>query len=141
MLPVDPGSRPGGQPVWGPQTGTEDRAQNVEGSNSVPMEVSLSIEVPMYKRRLARIKQLLRKYPIGRSSLYRGVQLGLLPAPIKISDRCSAWPEEEFDAIIDARASGASDAEIKLLVKRLAQARKLPLTDATHPSTADREGL
>ncbi len=75
-------------------------------------------------KRLLRVSGIITaKVPVGRSSWYSGVQQGLWPRPIKLSARCSAWPEDEIDEVIRARASGASDAEIRQLVLRLHSAR------------------
>ena len=69
-------------------------------------------------QRLLRVSQILtEKVRVGRSSFYSGVSRGLWPSPVRISARCSAWPEEEIDEILRARVAGASDAAIRHLVE------------------------
>jgi prophage regulatory protein len=64
------------------------------------------------------------RYPRGRSTIYRDVQLGLLPPPISLGARCSGWLAHEIDAIITARATGATDDEIRAIVARLVAERR-----------------
>lgn len=60
----------------------------------------------------------------SRSSIYEDVARGLLPSPIKIGLRASAWPLHEIDAVIAARIAGKSHDEIRALVRQLMAARK-----------------
>lgn len=57
------------------------------------------------------------------TSLWNGVKAGLLPEPIKIGLRAVAWQRHEIDAIIAARAGGATDLEVRQLVQQIHEAR------------------
>ncbi len=59
-----------------------------------------------------------------RSGIYAKIKAGLLPPPIKMGSRISAWIESEVDAVVAARIAGKSDDEIRQLVKDLVAARK-----------------
>lgn len=71
-----------------------------------------------------RAAQLLSRYSIGSTSLYRRVEEGLLPPPVRIGPNTSAWPQHELDVIDRARLAGADDAKIRGLVQQLVIARK-----------------
>jgi len=58
-----------------------------------------------------------------KSTIYREVGEGLLTPPVRIGERASAWPDNEIDAINDARLQGKSNHEIKQLVTQLINAR------------------
>ena len=68
---------------------------------------------------IVRIKDALHRLGDSRSPFYDKIARGLLPRPIKISERAAGLPDYEIDAINAARISGASEREIKALVKRL----------------------
>ena len=40
---------------------------------------------------------------LGRSQLYRLMQAGVFPKPLKLSERCSGWLASEIDDWIEAR--------------------------------------
>jgi prophage regulatory protein len=44
-----------------------------------------------------RLPQVLKRYPVGRSTLYEMVRAGTFPAPVKLSSRAVAWVDEELD--------------------------------------------
>jgi prophage regulatory protein len=58
------------------------------------------------------------------SNFYLKISRGLIPPPVKIGSRKSAWPQHELDAIKGARISGKSDDEIRSIVKSLVSARQ-----------------
>ena len=64
----------------------------------------------------------LRGY--GRSQVYADVARGILPPPIRRSRKMSVWPAFEIEAVNRAEISGASEEEIKALVKQLVEQRK-----------------
>ena len=58
-----------------------------------------------------------------KSTVYREVGDGLLPPPVRIGERASAWPDDEIDAVNLARLRGQSNDEIRRLVADLVAAR------------------
>lgn len=43
-----------------------------------------------------RIARVLEAVPVSKSAWYRGIRLGLYPAPVKIGPRMSAWRVEDI---------------------------------------------
>ncbi len=58
-----------------------------------------------------------------KSTVYREVGEGLLPPPVRIGERASAWPDDEIDAVNRARLRGQTNNEIRHLVTELVNAR------------------
>ncbi len=58
------------------------------------------------------------------ATFQRRIQEALLPPPVKISERCSAWPLHELAAVNRAIVAGASPDEIKRLVTHLVESRR-----------------
>lgn len=83
-----------------------------------------------------RPKAVAGRFGICAALLYRWASSGLMPPPIKLGPRASAWPDAEIDAIAAARISGASTDEIRALVLELVAARRLPLASAPAPEPA-----
>ena len=78
----------------------------------------------MTPRRLLRLGRVKDLTGLGTTSVYGHIQLGLMPPPIKLTERTSAWPEDEIAAINAARIAGKSNKEIRQLVTELVAARK-----------------
>ena len=57
------------------------------------------------------------------SAAFAQVAAGLLPPPVACGRRAKRYISDEIQAVIDARAGGASDAQIKGLVQQLVAAR------------------
>jgi len=51
----------------------------------------------MKQHKFLRKPDVLKRFGISNSQLYKLIQLGKFPAPIKITTRCSAWIESELD--------------------------------------------
>lgn len=83
--------------------------------------------------RCCRIAEAL---PISRAHAYRLVQEGLLPPPVKLGERASAWIREELDAVMEARVTGAAPEAIRALVADLVAARNRPAPGARRRGTA-----
>jgi len=49
------------------------------------------------QHRFLRKPDVLKRFGISNSQLYKLIQLGKFPAPIKITTRSSAWIESELD--------------------------------------------
>lgn len=61
----------------------------------------------------------------GRSTIHEDVRRGVMPPPIRVGSRWSAWPSDEVDAVLRARIAGLSDDEIRSLVRDLVSRRKV----------------
>ena len=60
---------------------------------------------------------------MGRTTFRDQIRAGELPPPVKLSERCSAWPAHELEACNRARVRGESRAAIRELVADLVRAR------------------
>jgi predicted DNA-binding transcriptional regulator AlpA len=54
---------------------------------------------------LLRLPDVLRLFPVCRSSWYNGIKAGKYPPPIKISIRTSAWRRSDILALIEQTAT------------------------------------
>lgn len=52
---------------------------------------------------LLRLHEVCRRTGKKRSSIYRDIAAGIFPAPVKLGERASAWPEHEVNAWIAER--------------------------------------
>jgi len=52
-----------------------------------------------------RIKQITERYRISKSNIWSLVKAGKFPKPIKLSENCSGWIEEEAEAWAQSRIS------------------------------------
>ncbi len=75
---------------------------------------------------LLRIKAVLARTGLPMSTFYEKVQQKLMPEPIHISKRSVAWPDFEIDEINKLLIAGASEEEIRILVKNLTEQRQQP---------------
>lgn len=73
--------------------------------------------------KLVPLNQSFERLGIGRTTGYAQIKDGLLPRPVRTGKRNTSLPNEEIVAIIGARAEGASDEQLRDLVKKLATAR------------------
>ncbi|MER2022760.1 MAG: AlpA family phage regulatory protein [Stenotrophomonas sp.] len=53
-----------------------------------------------------RLPDVLRLYPVSRSTWWAGCRTGLYPKPVKLGARCTAWRVEDIRALIE-NAAGA----------------------------------
>ena len=58
--------------------------------------------------RVLRPKQVAIKLSIGRATLYRWIEQGILPAPIPYGPRAVGWLESDIDKIIEAKFAAAA---------------------------------
>ena len=70
-----------------------------------------------------RLPQVCDRTGKPKSTVYREVGDGLLPPPVRIGERASAWPDDEIDAVNCARLRGQTNNEIRHLVTELVNAR------------------
>jgi prophage regulatory protein len=59
---------------------------------------TVSIEERCCHRRALRMHQVLKTTGISRTQLYRLIQAGKFPKPMKLSERISAWDEASVNA-------------------------------------------
>ena len=62
-------------------------------------------------KRLLRIKEVLARLSISRSSFLEGCRTGRFPQPIKIGPRTTVWKAEEIDAFIENLGKQGADNE------------------------------
>lgn len=60
--------------------------------------------------RLLRLPEVKARTGCSRSEVYRRIAIGTFPAPVKLGDRATAWPEHEVQAWCEARIA-ARDAK------------------------------
>ena len=62
-------------------------------------------------KRLLRIKEVLARLSISRSSFLEGCRTGRFPQPIKIGPRTTVWKDEDIDAFIENLGKQGADNE------------------------------
>lgn len=50
--------------------------------------------------RLIRLPELLKRFPVGRSTWLKWVREGHAPRPVELGPRCTAWRESDLNAFI-----------------------------------------
>lgn len=68
--------------------------------------------------RLDRLPAVLEQRGDGRSSLYLDIQRGTWTPPVHMG-RASAWPHHEVQLLVRARVAGASDDQLRSVVRTL----------------------
>jgi prophage regulatory protein len=61
--------------------------------------------------RLIRLAEVTKQVGIPTSTIYAMVRTGRFPAPVKLSERSSAWREDELAQWVDARTKASRPAE------------------------------
>jgi prophage regulatory protein len=46
-----------------------------------------------------RLPQVLKRFPVSKSTWWKGIREGKYPKPVKLSERTSAWRESDIDAL------------------------------------------
>jgi prophage regulatory protein len=72
---------------------------------------------------LWRVEQVSAARARSRSRIYAEIDAGLFPPPIKRGRKLSVWPSHEVDLINRAEIAGATDDEIRTLVRQLIEQR------------------
>jgi predicted DNA-binding transcriptional regulator AlpA len=62
---------------------------------------------------------------IKKTKRHERIHCGTMPPPIKRGPRVARYVSDEIDAVVSAEISGASDDQIRALVQKLIDARKL----------------
>lgn len=73
---------------------------------------------------ILRLPAVLRERGRSRSAHYMDIQQGLFTPPVPIGARAVGWPADELAMLNAARIAGKTDDEIRVLVAKLAAARK-----------------
>jgi prophage regulatory protein len=60
---------------------------------------------PRRPSNLIRLPEVERRIGLKRTSIYKAVKAGTLPAPVRVSERLTAWREEDIDRWIEQRVS------------------------------------
>ena len=53
------------------------------------------------------------------ASVYTAIRSGLFPRGVAIGQRAKGWPDYEVNAIVESRVAGATDDELRELVRQL----------------------
>lgn len=70
-------------------------------------------------RRFSRLPVVCARIGAGRTTVYRWGTEGIFPLPVRLGPNLAGWPDDEIEAVLNARAAGATDAEVRTLVQRL----------------------
>lgn len=70
-------------------------------------------------RRFSRLPVVCARIGAGRTTIYRWGTEGIFPLPVRIGPNLAGWPDDEIDAVLSARAAGATDDAVRELVARL----------------------
>lgn len=70
--------------------------------------VAVPFSGPPLRENLLRLPQVLKRFPVSKSTWWVGVSRGDYPAGIKLSVRTTAWRESDIDALI-AKHSGTNN--------------------------------
>ena len=78
----------------------------------------------MAKNPMCRLPKVQFMTGLARSTVYDHIAQGLITKPVKLGSRAVGWPDEEIQAILEARIAGKSEQEIKTLVQSLMAKRQ-----------------
>jgi prophage regulatory protein len=70
-----------------------------------------------------RLPELCARVGLSRPVIYRRIKAGVMPPPIKLGPKASAWPESEVADIMCAVAGKATDVQLRALVESMVAAR------------------
>lgn len=51
-----------------------------------------------------RLSEILKLYPVSKSTWWEGCKSGLFPKPVKLSPRVTAWRAEDVRALINSKS-------------------------------------
>jgi len=60
-------------------------------------------------RRFGRLPEVQKAVPLSRSRIYELIAARRFPAPVKLSERASAWDMDEIRAWLDARVAASRE--------------------------------
>ena len=74
---------------------------------------------------IQRLRAILISTGLSRSTIYLRIAQGVFTKPVSLGGRAVGWPASEVAALNAARIAGRSEEEIRQLVARLEEARKV----------------
>ncbi len=74
---------------------------------------------------ILRRNQVQARTGLSRSTIYQRIADGTFPKSVSLGPRAVGWPDNEVDALNEARIAGKSEVEIRSLVAKLEAARKV----------------
>ena len=84
----------------------------------------------LHSIKFQRIPQTRAQLGISNSALYREMEEGLFPRPVKFGERTAVHPVHEVEAVIGARLNGVTPDQLRKLVADLMEKRKEYLPDS-----------
>lgn len=94
-------TRPEAQPSSDSRTRAEQQRYHVQFSEALTLPAT---------DRFLRINQVLKIFPVAKSTWWLGVKKGIYPKGVKLSERTTAWRESEIQALIERLSSEARGA-------------------------------
>jgi prophage regulatory protein len=82
---------------------------------------------------LVRLPDVLERRGDGRTNLYRDIERQKWTPPIRLGLRYAVWPSSEIDTLIAARVAGATDEQLRSLVRGLMAHRKVLMPKLDEP--------
>lgn len=52
-----------------------------------------------------RLREVLRYYPVSKSTWWAGIRSGRYPQPVKLGERATAWRVEDIQALIEVASA------------------------------------
>ncbi len=72
---------------------------------------------------LLRMETVVSRRGRSRPQLYIDIKRGTMTPPVRLGEKISAWPSHEIDALNRAEIAGASQDQLRALVKQLVAQR------------------
>lgn len=69
--------------------------------------------------KILRLKDIKTKFGLSKSSIYSLISNGYFPRGFKIGVRAVGWLEPEIERVLNARAEGKTEEQIKILVSEI----------------------
>lgn len=88
------------------ENGSEPEGSAADAADGVPPPTNVHKQHlpgragPHLGDRLLRLPEVLRRYPVSRSTWYDGVRRGKYPKPVRMSDRTVGWREKAIQALM-----------------------------------------
>lgn len=67
-------------------------------------------DVPLPDTGFVRLPTILRVFPVSRSTWWDMVRDGRAPAPVKLTERCTAWRADDIRALLERTAKAKAAA-------------------------------